>query len=288
MTENSVVGAIGKVVGFAGIVVLSVLIVGILPNGAVAADKLKVMDQSGNNPVFVVTDDAAAATDPIATVKGEVRPQYLVLGAVGTSNPLGNGRMDFVRGAPNGVSQLLFGTGTPPNHVLDFQMGMFNDNNFQIRMTNVANTGITIAPISATAALVGVGTTAPTDLLTVGPNGTGNIRGVLVQGSSREYKDHIQDLSAETALEAFKELNPVTFTYKESPEQSHVGFIAEDVPELVAVGDRKGVSPMDITAVLTKVVQEQQKTISALAEKVEKLERMLKLQGTVASIDLPK
>ncbi len=43
-----------------------------------------------------------------------------------------------------------------------------------------------------------------------------------------------------------------------------MGFIAEDVPELVANKDRKGLSPMDIVAVLTKVVQRQQKDIEEL------------------------
>ena len=42
------------------------------------------------------------------------------------------------------------------------------------------------------------------------------------------------------------------------------GFIAEDVPELLANKDRNGLSPMDIVAVLTKVVQEQQKKLEAL------------------------
>jgi len=37
-------------------------------------------------------------------------------------------------------------------------------------------------------------------------------------------------------------LNPVTFKYKASEEERHVGFIAEDVPELVATKDRKGMS----------------------------------------------
>jgi hypothetical protein len=40
-----------------------------------------------------------------------------------------------------------------------------------------------------------------------------------------------------------------------------VGFIAEDVPELVAQNDRKSLSTLDIVGVLTKVVQEQQKSI---------------------------
>ena len=54
--------------------------------------------------------------------------------------------------------------------------------------------------------------------------------------------------------------------------ERHVGFIAEDVPELVATKDRKGLSPMDIVAVLTKVVQEQRSTIGTLVEKLSRLE----------------
>jgi hypothetical protein len=48
----------------------------------------------------------------------------------------------------------------------------------------------------------------------------------------------------------------VTFNYKASANEKHVGFIAEEVPELVATKDRKGLNPMDIVAVLTKVVKE--------------------------------
>ncbi len=48
-----------------------------------------------------------------------------------------------------------------------------------------------------------------------------------------------------------------------------MGFIAEDVPELVATKDRKGLSPMDIVAVLTKVVQRQQKEIEELKDENE-------------------
>jgi hypothetical protein len=65
-----------------------------------------------------------------------------------------------------------------------------------------------------------------------------------------------------------------------------VGFIAEDVPELVAMEDRKGLSAMEIVAVLTTVVQEQQEVIqeqheaiSALSAKMAELERMLKAEG---------
>ncbi len=89
---------------------------------------------------------------------------------------------------------------------------------------------------------------------------------------AEEYKDNIQELSAEKAIAAVKKMNPVTFVYKDIPGYKHVGFIAEDVPDLVATPDRKTLSTMDIVAVLTKVVQEQNKTIAELSEKLNKLE----------------
>lgn len=95
--------------------------------------------------------------------------------------------------------------------------------------------------------------------------------GTWTNASSRALKQDIHDLDARAAFAALKSLNPVEFAYKSDPNEQHVGFIAEDVPDLVAEQDRKGLSPMDVVAVLTKVVQEQQKTIEALTAEVRAL-----------------
>ena len=71
------------------------------------------------------------------------------------------------------------------------------------------------------------------------------------------------------AMTALRELQPSRFNYKIDKEEEHVGFIAEDVPDLLANKDRNGLSPMDIVAVLTKVVQEQQKKIEALEARLD-------------------
>lgn len=97
--------------------------------------------------------------------------------------------------------------------------------------------------------------------------------GIWTDASSRDLKDKITALSAKSAFGALKSLTPVTYVYKLDPEDSHVGFIAEDVPEIVATPDRKGLSSMEITGVLTKVVQEQQKLIEKLNERVKSLEK---------------
>lgn len=111
------------------------------------------------------------------------------------------------------------------------------------------------------------------DVMTLRNSGNLSIKGTLTQGSSRALKEDIADLSSDEALQALGHLNPVKFRYRADAERaSHVGFIAEDVPDLVASPDRKGLSAMDIVGVLTKAVQEQQKAIAALREKVSVLE----------------
>jgi hypothetical protein len=85
--------------------------------------------------------------------------------------------------------------------------------------------------------------------------------GVWTDASSRSYKEHIAELSAADAVTTLDALTPVTYNYKADSEEKHVGFIAEDVPDLVATKDRTSLAPMDIVAVLTKVVQQQRQTI---------------------------
>jgi hypothetical protein len=99
--------------------------------------------------------------------------------------------------------------------------------------------------------------------------------GTWTDASSRAYKHDIQDLSGQDAAAALAALNPVMFRYNDDGEQQHVGFIAEDVPELVAMKDRKGLSPMDIVAVLTKVVQEQKQEIDSERAARQHLEAQL-------------
>jgi len=98
--------------------------------------------------------------------------------------------------------------------------------------------------------------------------------------SSIAYKEGVRDLSAQEAMGALLQLEPVTYRYKTDQIEEHVGFIAEDVPELVASNDRKTLSPMDIVAVLTKVVQEQQNSIEALEAQNSDLQaRLAALEG---------
>lgn len=88
--------------------------------------------------------------------------------------------------------------------------------------------------------------------------------GVWTNSSSRQAKEQIRELDADAAAAAVMDLEPVSFRYRADRDETHLGFIAEDVPDLVATHGRSGLATMDIVAALTRVVQEQERRIAAL------------------------
>ena len=95
--------------------------------------------------------------------------------------------------------------------------------------------------------------------------GDGNAVYKIPSNINIRAKENIRKLTFTEAEAAFNSLDPVKFQYKTGKEEN-VGFIAEDVPDLVATPNRQGLSPMDIVAVLTKVVQKQQIQIDELVK----------------------
>src|SRR3954471_15063163 len=154
-----------------------------------------------------------------------------------------------------------------------------NNNNFYVRDVNHEFNPFIIRPSAGDTALVldasgriGLGVSAP--LYQIHHSSGARLdAGNWVNASSRALKQDIQPLDRDAALDAVKALQPVTFAYRANPREMNVGFIAEDVPDLVATADRTGLSAMDITAVLTKVVQEQQRTIEDLQTRLQRLEQ---------------
>ena len=97
--------------------------------------------------------------------------------------------------------------------------------------------------------------------------------GAWVNGSSRAIKQDIHQLEAAEALAALISLEPMRFRYVNDPHDEALGFVAEDVPDLVATPDRKTLSSMDFVALLTRVVQEQEKRIAELEVALAELQR---------------
>jgi hypothetical protein len=120
---------------------------------------------------------------------------------------------------------------------------------------------------------VGFGVSNPSSPIQHSNGATLSAGGVWTNASSRALKQDICDLDSAEALQALKEMTPVTYSYKIAPTEHHVGFIAEDVPDLVATQDRKGLSAMDVVAVLTSVVKDQQKTIDELKTRLDQIEK---------------
>jgi hypothetical protein len=90
---------------------------------------------------------------------------------------------------------------------------------------------------------------------------------------SREFKENISDLTALEAMTTLQNLTPVKYDYKgDKTFRQNLGFIAEDMPDILASHDRKTISPFEVVPVLTRVAKEQQRIIAELQERVRTLQ----------------
>ncbi|MGI0493683.1 DUF6519 domain-containing protein [Alkalinema pantanalense CENA528] len=114
------------------------------------------------------------------------------------------------------------------------------------------------------------------------------ISGRLASPSSQTLKNQIVDLSSQEVSTLLSQLTPVKFSFKNDHHAAlHAGFIAEEAPELLTDSEGKAIKVLDIVAILTKavkddrtmietlstVIQQQQKTIDHLTDKVKQLEQ---------------
>ncbi len=223
---------------------------------ALAEDRLIVKNASGTN-TFKVEDTGRVTSAFGMLVNGasEWGSSPFVLG-----QDAGNRGIVITNKAASNPKNIYFGwnTGTSQDYVEIFAL-----------QENVAWMNLVLVPNGGN---VGIGTNSPAQPLQMGSGAYVSSGGVWTNASSRTYKQDIKTLTGDEAVETLTALRPVHFKYKVDPEENHVGFIAEDVPDLVASKDRKGMSAMDVVAVLTKVVQDQQKTIAELSKKVAALE----------------
>ncbi|MCM2374707.1 tail fiber domain-containing protein [Aporhodopirellula aestuarii] len=93
----------------------------------------------------------------------------------------------------------------------------------------------------------------------------------LVEVSSRDIKEDVSLLTPDCAAAILEQLEPVSFRYKGSDNEKHLGFIAEDTPRPVSDVDGKAIQITEVVTVLTKVVQTQQKQIDQLMAEIAHL-----------------
>jgi hypothetical protein len=264
-TYASVTGASGGNVGL------------ILNNGSSGSALLKSNPSDGSFTIETPTgaEHLRITTDGRIGINTPNPPHALTVTAASSSyvnlNSLGgNAGHIFTAGSKEAVIRL---------NITDGSFSWENPNGTErMRITSIGN--------------VGIGTTTPTNPLQMGSGAFVSAGGVWTNASSRALKHDIADLPPAQALDAVAHLRPVTFAYHAEPDQTHVGFIAEDVPELVASKDRKSLAAMDIVAVLTKVVQTQQTTIERQEATIRDLQatnadvtaRLAKLEALVASL----
>jgi len=223
----------------------------------------QVWDLAGNESNFFIRDTTGGSKLPFRIQPGTPTNTITMKSdgnvGIGTWNP--EASIDLERTGSNAVFKLQRTDGAAGKfsaNTVNITMGSTSDHPVQFLANNIWRMKL----MTDNRLLMSNGAS-----LTVG--------GVWTDASSRELKENIQGLSAEEARAALLDLTPVKYNYRADETEKHVGFIAEDVPSLVATNDRKGLSPMDIVAVLTKTVQEQQKTIESLDQKIIILEQML-------------
>ncbi len=254
-----------------------IAVTGFMAVSGFSADKLLVQDAGGSNTVFVVEDTGLVGIGKAAPT------EFVDVQGNGVSTNL---RLTKFGGNPGAVFRTAGGSQQTPSQVLANGLlggfvaagytnaGAFSANKIGVYFWASENFTSTAQGTYFTFDTTPAGSTARINKMTLNDAGL-NVVGTISQTSSRECKDNIEVLAAGKAMDALKNLVPVTFNYK-NDEQGHVGFIAEDVPDLVAAKDRKTLSPMDIIAVLTKVVQEQNRTIEALSAKINMIEKTSK------------
>ncbi|MCB9771053.1 MAG: hypothetical protein H6754_00655 [Candidatus Omnitrophica bacterium] len=158
---------------------------------------------------------------------------------------------------------------TTPAALLEINGNASTDDYLNLTSTTVAAAGnvLTIKNNGR----IGVGQTNPSYPMHFSSGAYVDASGNFMPASSRIYKENIADLQLKKAMDAFSKLVPIRYNYINEKDQEYLGFISEDAPDLIASQDRKGLAPMDIAAVLTKVIAHQQDTLKKQKEESDAL-----------------
>jgi len=195
--------------------------------------------------------------------------------AVGESalNNITNGSNNTALGSGAGLSNNS-GSG---NVFLGYEAGYSETGSNTLYIANNLTTPLIYGDFAGNAIAIGQGTITAGRQIDTSSGGYLTTAGVWTNASSRALKENIRPLEMADATATIDALEPMRYNYKADKSEEYVGFIAEDVPDLVAVNGRKGLAAMDIVAVITQVVKEQQSMIKAQNERMERLESRIEM-----------
>ena len=182
----------------------------------------------------------------------------------------------------NGMYVTIYETGSYKGYIGSFSGGA-DDVDFGTGLGSAAKTHLVTSAtprltVDATGK-VGIGTQTPTQPLQMNSGAFCSVAGTWTNASDRRLKKNISTLSY--GLKEVMQLKPVAYNMNINDEKQ-VGFIAQDVqkivPELISgtegdlsKGENLGMSYGNLTAILTKAIQEQQAMIEELKKEVAAL-----------------
>ena len=202
-----------------------------------AAEQRFAVKNSSNTTTFAIEDNGwLAIGKETPTVALDVSSENQEMGML-TRTTAGPARFGVNSGSNSGMGYYIGGSLKWSSAIYkpsgsNYSFTMYNDQNRTASLFIDGDTNNT--------ALGFTSATLPDFNYRLEINGNGYAyQGRWIDGSSRDFKENIEDLTDTEALLAFENLKPVTFNYKANPDDLAVGFIAEDVPELVAMPSRK-------------------------------------------------
>jgi hypothetical protein len=175
-------------------------------------------------------------------------------------------------GTPAGDPGIIINKGT----VQRWDIAVRQDNSFDI----LDNTAATSRLAISSAGNVGIGTTNPTEKLTV----SGNMQcTTCIITSDRDKKDGFADVDPREVLEKVAAMPITKWHYKTETDVDHIGPMAQDFHAAFGIGtDDKHISTVDADGIalaaikgLSQVVEEKDARITELERRLEILEQSL-------------
>jgi hypothetical protein len=168
-----------------------------------------------------------------------------------------------------------------------WEFGLDNSDGDKFKIARGNDLGVNGYFTITTGGNVGIGNTNPGSLLAVGNGGAVCNGTTWTDGSSRDYKKDIERLSEEDVqglLAVLDQVDMVSYLYKQEPDTApeRVGVIAEELPEVLASADRKGLELGRNVGFLMGVVK------ALKAENDKNAEMIAELRAEIEALKAPR